>query len=468
MDPAGLSMAQPSRGRKMKRSGTSLRRAASYRAQAPGQPILRMLRNAHRAVPTAAIAFGIVSPPALAAPGDLDPGFADVGRLVLPDFLGPALSLAAQGDSTILAGGKIVHDFDSRDYDEAFGFAHRLSVTGALDATFAAPGLDGIMVVDAEVQSDDKIVGVGNRSSSRGIKQVAFRLERDGSLDTGFGLDGVVELTQFTDVRSVAVDPGGTVVIAGTFGGENPRADLVVLRLLPTGEPDDSFATAGVFSISADIEEFVIPARILSAEGGGYRITENDFPSAGPSECRVLALTESGSVDGTFGDHGYAGLGTSGEPVCDSMVELADGQLLVAGLEDSQPLVVRLRASGAVDPDFAAEPPADATLNEATDIAVDPNNGSIAVVFDDTLSGVLAEPGIVVARLQTDGALDENFGDGGATLVDLPDVNGNGTFASPADVTVLQNGDVLVSGGVGSTAFVARLIGGSGNDGPGV
>ena len=429
------------------------------------EQILTVLRDACCAAP-AVLAFGIVSPTTLAATGDLDPGFADVGRLVLPDFLGPALSVEAQDYSIILAGGKVVPDFNSSADDVALGFATRLSSTGTLDPTFAAPGLSGVMVVEAEAQSDGKIVGVGKRSSDTGIKPVVFRLERDGSLDTGFGLDGVVELTAFTEVRSVAVDPGGTIVIAGMRFGEMPTRHLKVLRLLSTGEPDVSFGTAGVFTAYADTEESLAPSRILSAENGGYRIAENHTAYPSLRRCRVLGLTASGAVDDTFGDHGYAELGTSAVSVCHSMVELPDGRLLVAGSEDSRPLVVRLVASGPVDPTFVAEPLADTTLNVATDIAVDPNNDSIVVVFDDTLDGS-GEPGLVVTRLRADGARDQLFGDGGATWVDLPEVNGNAAFARPGDVTVLENSDVLVSGGV-DTAFVARLVGGSGNDSPGV
>lgn len=415
--------------------------------------IRTVLRNACRAAP-AALAFGIV-PTALAETGDLDPGFADVGRLVLPDFLGSAFTVDAQDDNIILAGGKLVPQFgDSR---EAFGFARRLSGTAALDATFAAAGLDDLMVVDLEVQPDGTMVGVGRRTSERDAMPVAFRLERDGSLDADFGLDGVVELTNTRDVHSVAVDPGGTIVIAATLFGETPRAILMVLRLLPTGELDDSFGTAGVFSISAGVEEFYVPSRILSAENGGYRIAVNqetlDFAG-----CRVLALTASGTFDWFANvDAGSA---------CNSMAELPDGRLLIAGSSIAGPLVVRLLANGDADPTFAAELPADSALDEATDIAVDANTGSIVVVLDD-VSSSSQEPGLVVSRMQADGAIDQLFGDGGSTWVDLPEVDGNATFANPGDVTVLDNSDVLVSGGAG-TAFVARLVGGSGNDSPGV
>ncbi len=402
----------------------------------------------------------------LAASGDLDPGFGDVGRLVFPDFPGPALSVAAQDNSIILTGGEVVPDFDSTANDIAQGFAVRVSNAGLIDAAFAAPDLGGVMVIDAEVQSDGRIVGIGNRNLGTGIKPVAFRLERDGSLDTGFAQGGVLELAEFTNVRSVAVDPGGTVAIAGTWApGETPGGDLKILRLLATGEPDDSFGVAGVFTVFGDIEQLPSPTRILSSAGGGYRVAVIDLPARFWT-CRVLALTPDGGVNQAFGDEGYAELGDPGKSVrCSSIAELPDGRLMVAGSEDSRPLVVRLLAGGTVDPNFVAEPLADATLNEATDIAVNPNDGSIVVVFDDT--GSSGEPGLVVARLQADGTLDEFFGDGGATWVDLPNVDGRTAFAVPGDVTILENSDVLVSGGA-SAPFVARLVGGDGNESPGV
>ena len=127
--------------------------------------------------------------------------------------------------------------------------------------------------------------------------------------------------------------------------------------------------------------------------------------------------------------------------------------------------MARLLANGDVDPTFAAELPADTSLRVATDIAVDTNTGSIIVVLDDF--GNSRDPGLVVARLQADGALDPLFGEGGVTWVDLPGLDGNAVSANPGDVTVLDNSDVLVSGG-SATAFVARLVGGSGNDSPGV
>ena len=420
------------------------------------------MRGIIRAAP-GALTLAIVASLTLAAPGDLDPGFGDVGRLLLPELPGPALSVAAQDDGIIVAGGKIVRDFDTELDDQALGFAVRLTANGILDATFVAPALDDIMVVDTELQSDGRIVGVGNHNfGGTGIEPVAFRLDSDGSLDTGFGAGGIVELTRLTAVASVAVDPGGTIVIAGTWApGQTPGGDLKVMRLLPTGEPDESFGAEGAFALFGDIEQLPSPTHILSAAGGGYRITVLELP-ARYWKCSVLALTPDGDVDPAFGVDGFAEVGDPGKSVfCESMVEAPDGRLLVAGSEDSRAFLVRLLASGARDPDFATGTLPNTAMAQATDVAVDPDTGAIVVALDDD------EPGFAVARLQADGTADASFGEAGITSVDLSTADGRTYFAIPRDATILGNGDVLVAGGSGNP-FVARLAGGDGDDGPGV
>ena len=69
----------------------------------------------------------------------------------------------------------------------------------------------------------------------------------------------------------------------------------------------------------------------------------------------------------------------------------------------------------------------------------------------------------MVARLQADGALDTLFGEGGVHVGRSSRVDGNAAFANPGDVTVLQTATCSFQA-VAATAFVARLVGGSGND----
>ena len=421
--------------------------------------IPQTIRQVLRAAPAAALATGIVCPAALADPGDLDPTFADVGRFTPPDLRGRAQSLVTQEDNYVFAGGGLEFDFFTYETD-TLGFADRLSVDGILDAGFNAPDLVDTLVVDTATQPDNKIVGVGRRHDV----YIVFRLELDGALDAGFGVAGVRELTDVTGLGSIAVDPAGTIIVAGTQG-----ADLKVLRMLANGDLDDSFGTAGVFTAPADTadEQIQTLPRVVSMLGGGYRVTDNDFGASGKARCRVLALTADGTVDETFGDHGYAGLVSTNDGIaCDAMIESPDGGLLVSGADGVKPVLVKLIASGAPDPAFAVDELSSTSMMEAAAIGIDANTGAIAVAG----YGPQDVAGFPVARLQSNGSLDPLFGSGGVTWVDLPPGRPH-PFVS--DLAVLANSDVLIAGGsdfnfFASTPFITRLVGGDDKDSPGV
>src|SRR5688572_17212544 len=423
--------------------------------------IPKTIRQVLRAAPAAALATGMVCPAALGDPGDLDPTFADVGRFVFAppdDRQGRAQSIVVQDDDYILAGGGLVyHGFYETD---TLGFADRLSVDGAFDAAFEAPDLANTLVIDVEVQLDDgKIVGIGRRDDVF----IVFRLERDGALDAGFGVDGVRVLTGVSGLGSIAVDPAGTIVVAGSLAG-----NLKVVRLLANGDLDDSFGTTGVFTAHTDTtdEQIKTAPRVLSMEGGGYRITDNDFDASG-SRCRVLALTADGTVDETFGDHGYAGLASTSDAItCDGMIESPDGGLLVSGADGLKPVLVKLIASGAPDPAFAVDALANTSMIEAATVDIDANTGAIAVAG----YGPSDVAGFPVVRLLSNGSLDPLFGSGGETWVDLPPGRPH-PFVS--DLIVLPNSDLLIAGGsyqgiYFNAAFVTRLVGGDDKDSPGV
>jgi uncharacterized delta-60 repeat protein len=425
-----------------------------------GSPqLLRSIRRALRTAPTAALVVGIACPAALADPGDFDPGFADVGRFVGADFTGNARAIETQDDDFIFAGGDVYYAYYYEDLE--YGFAGRLAPDGTLDTTFDAPELADAFVIDSAVRGDGKIVGIALRD----YVYFAFQLEPDGALDVAFGVMGIRELSDVDGLGSLAIDPAGTIAIAGRRAN-----DIKVMRLLENGDLDPTFGTSGIFTAEADSarEAVVTLPRIVSIPGGGYRVTDNDFsPSAG-SRCRVLAVTADGAVDISFGDEGHSGIALSDGPVlCYSLADLSDGKLLVGGAADSEPLLVRLVASGAADPAFAGGEIAGSVLREVAAFDVDAATGSIAV----TGPGPDNTAGFPVVRLQSDGTLDTQFGVNGTAWVDLPVTQQLRPL--PTEVNVLANGDVLLAGGAAldyydSKPFVARLLGDAEIDGPGV
>ena len=77
------------------------------------------------------------------------------------------------------------------------------------------------------------------------------RLDADGTVDTTFGTDGVVTLSEPNDTfdagAAVAIQPDGKIIVVGNA---SPNANLatgavVVDRLDADGSPDASFGTNG-------------------------------------------------------------------------------------------------------------------------------------------------------------------------------------------------------------------------------
>jgi predicted transcriptional regulator with HTH domain len=172
--------------------------------------------------PTAAMVSGLLAPPIFGAQGDLDPAFADVGRLgPIIDFRGPAWSAEQlDNDRTLLAGGDLVCDYYCYYYHtyDAANFLSEISATGSSDSTFTAAALAHTAVFDVALEPDGGIVGVGEFVASRKQQLAVFRLTSDGALDPTFGAAGVFRLpgvsTTNSKGTSVALEPDGRIVVA--------------------------------------------------------------------------------------------------------------------------------------------------------------------------------------------------------------------------------------------------------------
>jgi uncharacterized delta-60 repeat protein len=201
----------------------------------------------------------------------------------------------------------------------------KLTAAGALDTTFG--GGDGVVTtplefkggtdeLDIVVQSTGKLVisaTVANAINAADTDIALTRLNADGSLDTGFGDQGVrvLVLNDAIDVmgtltggdrsRSLGLDATDRIYIHGVQRGEgliagNPRTDtdFVVIRLDANGTIDSAFGTDGKY--------------LLDIRAGGVNMTPSSATAHGIS---VLA-------DGSVIANGYAtteGIGAGAQPV---------------------------------------------------------------------------------------------------------------------------------------------------------
>src|SRR5262249_12731734 len=110
---------------------------------------------------------------------------------------------------------------------------------GSLDPTFNSSGK---LVTDfggdtqafaAALQKDGRIVVAGRRQAQGGLDFAVARFRSDGSVDSGFGADGLATTDFGGDdaVTAVLIQPDGKIVAAGESNGPN-GTDFALARYL--------------------------------------------------------------------------------------------------------------------------------------------------------------------------------------------------------------------------------------------
>src|SRR5262249_13814355 len=125
----------------------------------------------------------------------------------------------------------------------------------ALDPSFGDAG-KGTVAVNADLRgvilvrelSDSKILAIGGCTESEHSTGVALvRLNADGTIDTSFGIDGLVKTPLPFVPMTAAVQSDGQIIVAGQVGQE-----LRLARVSATGVQDMTFAGDGVGEVTFD------------------------------------------------------------------------------------------------------------------------------------------------------------------------------------------------------------------------
>jgi uncharacterized delta-60 repeat protein len=181
----------------------------------------------------------------------------------------------------------------------------------------------------------------------------------DEWLDQSFG-GGMqtLDLSPGKDVPAgVAVQDDGKVVVAATVDRDSQESDINVLRFLPNGTPDEEFATNGRFVLHSDTAAWALGLRVQP--DGRIVVAGRSASPSGTGQLVVMRLDGAGRLDPAFAggvvrvDLQLAGFDTVGV----SALALApDGKIVVAGAVSksnvSAPVVIRLDSNGGLDQGF--------------------------------------------------------------------------------------------------------------------
>ena len=395
-----------------------------------------------------------------AAPGDLDPTFG-TGGMVTTDLGGgsQANGAAVQSDGKVVVAGV---EFGSTG-NGSFVVA-RYAANGSLDPSFGTGGKTTTAISKSSwaygmaLQPDGRIVAAGFSQINGGKQRFALvRYRTDGHLDTTFGSGGKALTTWGAggEALGVALAPDGKIVAAG-WSVATGSEQFALARYKSNGHLDTSFGKAGRVS-SVLGKTSAIQAVAVQADGkivaAGYVTTPTS--NGGVFHFAVARYLVNGSPDPSFGTNGVTVSAVTGLDIARAVAIQPDGKIVVAGhrgAPGSSFAVARYDTTGHPDPQFGTGGVA----------ITDFGNGSVAFAVGVTSAGNVIAAGFAyppgqfrgnfaLASFTSTGVLDPSFGTGGKVMTDF------GGYAT-AHAVALQ-------GGVSPTVIVVGFVGPDGNSG---
>ena len=274
------------------------------------------------------------------ASGMPDIDFGDQGRTIVDfDSRGDAAyDLLLQGDGGIVVTGNasIQNQFGISESDFA---AVGLSASGAINTSFGTDGQVNTNVAGrtdlgyaSALQSDGGIVIAGRVADSGGDNPDIglVRYNADGSLDTSFGVAGIVrdQTVEWDEAFDLIIQPDGRIVVVGQVlipvpGSPTTTANLVVARYNSDGSIDTAFGSNGRF-----VDPVMEVGRAIASLPDGRLVVAG----RASGNFIVIRLDSLGTIDTTLGVGGTVEIDFfGGTDTPEAIAIQPDGRILVAG-----------------------------------------------------------------------------------------------------------------------------------------
>jgi uncharacterized delta-60 repeat protein len=338
------------------------------------------------------------------------------------------ISLSTVTEIEIQDDGKILvlGNFTTADGEIRDSLA-RLNANGTLDTSFVPPNplFSSRSASEIELLPSGLIL-VGANGSTGTMESALIRLNSDGSREASFTPDVNLSVIQLAALAT------GKILISGTVGSVNELTNIRVARLNADGTTDTGFNASSITAIFAMLP--LTDGRTLM--GGGSAL----------ETINLTMLKPDGTIDETF----VPNFDVSGVDftIVRSMVELDDGNILVAGLFNSngvgEPNIVKIDSTGVIDSFFSVN----INSPQVNSLAIE-RDGRVLVghrfgFFNDRYR-------FEMSRLNSDGSIDRQFDPhAGGPIFDIKVLN---------DDKLLIGGNIIfVRNGSASASGIVRLL----------
>ncbi len=369
--------------------------------------------------------------------GDLDLSFDTDG--IVHTALSPdddfITAITSQPDSKILVAG---YYYVSNSYVSVIV---RYNTDGSLDSTFDNDGIieyyNKIVIRSIAVQADGKILGVGGKYNGITTDFAILRYNSDGSVDNSWGANGLILTNMLASggPSSVHIQADGKIVLAGTCISTN-QSFACAARYNTDGTLDNTYGVGGIAKADSEYVAFIHystmqPDNKVIVGWGGINHTA------------LARFTANGSVDNTFNG---VGIVNNWNAPANSIALQANGKIITSGSisDDTQDYfqLTCYNSDGSLDMNFG----------DSGFIKLDAykylglSKGLITQPDEKIIAGGISYGKFAMIRFLPNGDFDTAFGDSGRVYTE---VGGGGINA----LHFTPNGKILAGGSVGVTGL---------------
>ena len=296
----------------------------------------------------------------------------------------------------------------------------RLNSDGSLDTSFNIGSGANNYIYAVSVQADGKIIIGGNFTSFNNINANSIlRLNSNGNIDSNF----VIGNGANNSIYSTIILPNGKVIISGDFGIVNGVARGGIARINEDGSNDISFNPQ--YGANGIINTIKVNSTNQILIGGEF-VAYND-----KVRMRTALINPNGTLDTLFNP------GNGPNSYIYSTLFQPDGKIIITGSfttynDTSYNRIIRLNNNGSIDLSFNIGSGADGDINACV---IQPDGKIIIGGNFTTFNGLVRNR---IARLNSDGTVDINFN---------PQQGANNTVKT----VQIQNDQKIIIGGNFST-----------------
>ena len=347
------------------------------------------------------------------------------------------VSLSINGSSlviknlSLLSNGKIIATgYVSNGSNRDFAIV-KLNSDGTLDTTFDLDGKAILQLPDSNdylfatgLQSDGKIVVAGLRINitDSSTDYIISRFNSIGSLDTSFGVNGIV-ISQ-TGIQSLDFQSDGKIITAGVNTSSVSNAsiseiptNLYVKRYNLNGTQDPSFSIIKANYRSSNVYQ---KPNVKCLSSGKILLSGSYFNSAnGYKFYAINQFNSDGSADSSFSSNGTSYLGNGiFNSYSSFLIVKPDGKLLTGGTRFNSEFgleIIQTTNSGVLDFIF------NLNLSQGTDNitkVIEQPNGKTIVMVSSKINNNSTDKTLLI-RYNVNGTVDTTFGINSNGIVDL-------------------------------------------------